>query len=90
MNTPEIIINSNKKKYNYDKANWSLFRNTLERAEYPDNYYEIDSWYDSFQDIIISAANKSIPTSNTKKYDNGKRVNEWWNEDCQKQRAYYE
>ena len=89
-NSPETIPNCRKKKFIYDKANWPLFRSILENSEYPNNFNEVDSWYKNFQQIILSAADRSIPsTNNPKSSDSPKRINEWWNNDCHKQRAIY-
>lgn len=87
--SPEIIVNVNRKKYIYDKANWTLFRSILESAEYHENFTNVDTWYGKFQEIVISAANRSIPVSRHHNSKPLKKVNLWWNEECAEQRSVY-
>ena len=87
-NTPDTLLVGKQPNFIYDKADWSKFRCLLETYIYPENYQDVDEWYSGFQSLVLSAAIKSIPMSNGKNSPK-KKINEWWNENCRKERAVY-
>ena len=75
-------------KFNYSKANWSLFKEFLSNASFSEDYSDPERWYKNFQEIVITAATNSIP-----KLQLGNRnrhsINEYWNESCQEAKSAF-
>jgi hypothetical protein len=75
-------------KFNYNKADWNLFKKILESTDYPKDNTDIEEWYDGLRDKILHAASLSIPTSKHKK-NNLPPPNPWWNESCKLSQKEY-
>jgi hypothetical protein len=68
--------------FNYKQANWSLFYNILQHAEYPEaNNDSIDSHYECLRRVILAAADKAIPKR--RKPQTKFSPNPWWNQQCE-------
>ena len=75
-------------KYNYKKANWSLFQTILASQEF-ERYEDenIDTMYSAFMECVLSAADKAIPR--LKEVKSGDRTgNVWWSDSCEKAVTY--
>ena len=73
-------------KFNFKKANWEHFKDILSKQTYPAPQGDADEWYAQFNNIVIDAAKKSIPTYGTNK---DKCQNKWWTHKCKlAQREY--
>jgi hypothetical protein len=68
-------------KYDYGRADWGGFRQALQEAVYPADGLDIDTWYAEFRQVILTAAEGTVP----KKVHNLKfkhPANPWWNSEC--------
>ena len=68
-------------RFNYDKADWVLFRNVLTDTCIQTEG-SIEECYNNIRAAILTAAEQSIPTYGNKK--DRTNVSPWWNDDCQK------
>lgn len=67
-------------RYNINKANWKMFKtHSICHFSADNNDISIDQMVDQYNDLITSAANRSIPK--TSNICVGKRV-PWWTDDC--------
>ena len=76
-------------QYNYDKANWDLFKSkllgyTVEDLHHTNN----DIYFKKINDAIDQAAQHSIPL--TKPPKKGVSPNAWWNDDCNVSKKNFE
>lgn len=74
-------------KYNYNKANWHLFRAKLEDTPTVDlNSVTVDEGYEALCQQITQAANAAIPV--TKAGTTRTKNNPWWNSKCDEARDW--
>ena len=66
-------------KWNFDKADWEKYRNLATLNEDVKNFSDIDDLTSYITDVIIQAANRSIPKTRPIK---GKLSVPWWNGCC--------
>ena len=72
------------KKWCLDRADWSLFSESVLLGGEPRNFDTVEAMYEHFKQLINSAANTAIPrTSVTLK----RPPVPWWNQDCKNQRS---
>ena len=72
---------NNRPGFNYDKADWVLFRNVLNQTCIQTKG-NIEESYQNIRTAILTAARKAIPT-----YGNYKETTKtcpWWNDECQR------
>lgn len=77
----EVYINKTATiKYNYNKADWSRFRELLTNKEITEKQ-DLNEQYAVYQAAVTEAANESIPKI-TNKNNHNLKGNPWWNENC--------
>lgn len=76
INPNERETNYSKPRFNYNKANWEKFSALANFDEPISNFNNIDSLNAYIVDVILSAANESIPTTKPRE---GKIPVPWWN-----------
>ena len=86
---PTLSADDFEPQFNYDKANWEIFRTKLLDCTI-DNFCSdnINTYYENISNVIEIAANLSIPM--TKPPKKGVSPNAWWNEDCQMAKKIFE
>ena len=73
-------------KYNFSKADWAAFKQQLETAEYPTQSEDVSLWYEGLRQVVLQAADNSIPKKLTKKHAKHK-ANPWWNSLCKQKQT---
>ena len=68
-------------KYNYDKANWDLFRSLLGSKDIDIGQADIEEVNSQIISSILAAARVAIPTSSSG--TPRPNSNPWWNKDCE-------
>ena len=70
-------------KYNYRQADWETFKHILATSDTDGIYHEdINRFYSSFTNVILQAADKTIPKYSSSK-SNKHTGNIWWTPACQ-------
>ena len=80
----------NRTRFNYDKADWVLFRNVLIQTSI-DVEGNIEEAYQNIRAAILNAAGRAIPILGNK--TESTKLSPWWNDECQaavreKRKAY--
>ena len=73
-------------RYNYTKADWTVFRHQLLTAVYPAHTNDVNQWYDGLRRVLLLAADNSIPKKATK-LNYKHKANPWWNSQCKKEQS---
>lgn len=79
----------NTPKYQYDKANWSLFKTTLELSlkDFKNTSDEPNVMLQEFRERVLIAADKAIPKRKVGAGGIHRHTSVWWNEACSKATA---
>ena len=86
---PTLSTDEFEPQYNYDRANWELFRIKLKDYTIENMCSDdINIYSENISKVIDLAASQSIPL--TKPPKKGVSPNAWWNEDCQKAKKIFE
>ena len=79
--TAEVGCPAPVSKYNYDKANWDLFRSLLGSKDIDIGQANIEEVNSQIISSILAAARVAIPTSSSG--TPRPNSNPWWNKDCE-------
>ena len=79
--TAEVGCPAPVSKYNYDKANWDLFRSLLGSKDVDIGQADIEEVNSQIISSILAAARVAIPTSSSG--TPRPNSNPWWNKDCE-------
>ena len=83
IKTPNRNTKDGISRWNFDKANWSKYREQSEIKKGIQTFHTVESAYKHLIDKIKEAANLSIPKKKTKL---NKPPVPWWNEDCNREK----
>jgi hypothetical protein len=79
----EKVEPTTRENFNYDKANWILYQNILNRkAELMKQNFNIEIFYDEIRQAILDAAHQAIPKKKVGLNQSTMRLSPWWSEDC--------